>query len=211
MSKYSEFNGHQDDILGQDLMDDTVPMDQSDTPAENVGLSIKSRIYIVWDVEAMKRRVKEMEEEVSRLKNLQSELDKDFEAPSTEEEKAEIDSRSIYVGNVDYSVTPEMLQEHFKSCGTINRVTILCNKFNGSPKGYAYIEFSDPSLVANALVLNESVLVNRPLKVFAKRTNIPGVLRGGFSRGSSRSHYRGGYGRRARGGYRGRRGHYTPY
>ncbi|KAJ9089221.1 hypothetical protein DSO57_1015156 [Entomophthora muscae] len=200
MSKYEELSGLQGDLMGQDLMDDSVPMEQSDAPAEN-------------DVEAMKRRVKEMEEEVSRLKNMQNDLETDYEVTSTEE-KAEIDSRSIYVGNVDYSVKPEMLQEHFKSCGTINRVTILCNKFNGSPKGYAYIEFSDPSLVANALVLNESVLCNRPLKVFAKRTNIPGISRGGFSRGPSRSHYRGGfggYGRRARGGYRARRGHYTPY
>ncbi|KAJ9068936.1 hypothetical protein DSO57_1023574 [Entomophthora muscae] len=152
MSKYEELSGLQGDLMGQDLMDDSVPMEQSDAPAEN-------------DVEAMKRRVKEMEEEVSRLKNMQNDLEADYEVTSTEE-KAEIDSRSIYVGNVDYSVKPEMLQEHFKSCGTINRVTILCNKFNGSPKGYAYIEFSDPSLVANALVLNESVLCNRPLKVF---------------------------------------------
>ncbi len=31
----------------------------------------------------------------------------------------------MYVGNVDYSCTPEELQMHFQSCGTVNRVTIL--------------------------------------------------------------------------------------
>jgi len=31
----------------------------------------------------------------------------------------------VYVGNVDYSCTPEELQMHFQSCGTVNRVTIL--------------------------------------------------------------------------------------
>lgn len=36
---------------------------------------------------------------------------------------------------VDYSTTPEELQQHFHSCGTINRVTILCDKFTGHPKG----------------------------------------------------------------------------
>lgn len=33
--------------------------------------------------------------------------------------------RAVYVGNVDYSCTPEELQMHFQSCGTVNRVTIL--------------------------------------------------------------------------------------
>ena len=49
-----------------------------------------------------------------------------------------IDHRSIYVGNVDYSSSPEELQAHFQSCGTINRVTILCDKYTGHPKGYAH-------------------------------------------------------------------------
>ena len=35
---------------------------------------------------------------------------------------------------VDYATTPEELQLHFQSCGTVNRVTILTDK-GGSPKG----------------------------------------------------------------------------
>ncbi len=35
---------------------------------------------------------------------------------------------------VDYSCTPEEVQQHFQSCGTVNRVTILTDKF-GQPKG----------------------------------------------------------------------------
>ena len=49
--------------------------------------------------------------------------------------KNEADERSIYVGNVDYSATPEEIQAHFQSCGTINRVTILADKWTGQPKG----------------------------------------------------------------------------
>jgi polyadenylate-binding protein 2 len=30
--------------------------------------------------------------------------------------KEEVDSRSIYVGNVDYTCTPEEVQQHFKVC-----------------------------------------------------------------------------------------------
>jgi polyadenylate-binding protein 2 len=53
----------------------------------------------------------------------------------SQEEKEEQDARSCYVGNVDYLATPEELQNHFQSCGTINRVTILCDKYSGNPKG----------------------------------------------------------------------------
>jgi len=42
---------------------------------------------------------------------------------------------SIYVGQVDYSSTPEELLAHFESCGTVERVTIVCDKFTGRPKG----------------------------------------------------------------------------
>lgn len=35
---------------------------------------------------------------------------------------------------VDYHATPEEIQQHFASCGTINRVTILFDKYTG-PKG----------------------------------------------------------------------------
>lgn len=48
----------------------------------------------------------------------------------------EADGRSIYVGNVEYATTPEELQQLFQSCGTVNRVTILSDKFE-NPKGYA--------------------------------------------------------------------------
>ncbi len=47
--------------------------------------------------------------------------------------REEADNRSIYVGQVDYSCTPEELQQHFQGCGTVNRVTILTDKF-GNPK-----------------------------------------------------------------------------
>ncbi|XP_028807146.1 polyadenylate-binding protein 3 isoform X3 [Neltuma alba] len=75
---------------------------------------------------------------------------------------------------VDYACTPEEVQQHFQSCGTVNRVTILTDKF-GHPKGFAYVEFLEPEAVQEALVLNESELHGRQLKVMPKRTNVPGM------------------------------------
>ena len=70
-----------------------------------------------------------------------------------------------YVGQVDYDATPDELQSHFEACGTINRVTILCDKFSGRPKGYAYIEFADKDGAENALALDSSPFKGRNLKV----------------------------------------------
>ena len=66
---------------------------------------------------------------------------------------------------VDYACTPEEVQQHFQSCGTVNRVTILTDKF-GQPKGFAYVEFLEQEAVQEALLLNESELHGRQLKVY---------------------------------------------
>lgn len=96
---------------------------------------------------------------------------------SHELEQEEINSRSIFVGNVDYSTQPEELQNLFSECGIINRVTILVNKNTGHSKGYAYIEFADQSSVRTALSLSESFFKRRQIKVCSKRRNIPGFNR----------------------------------
>ncbi|XP_024029708.1 polyadenylate-binding protein 1 [Morus notabilis] len=133
------------------------------------------------ELEDMKKRLKEMEDEAGALREMQAKVEKEMgavqdssSATATQAEKEEVDSRSIYVGNVDYACTPEEVQQHFQSCGTVNRVTILTDKF-GQPKGFAYVEFVEIDAVQNALLLNESELHGRQLKVSAKRTNIPGM------------------------------------
>ena len=47
----------------------------------------------------------------------------------------------------------------------MNRVTILTDKF-GQPKGFAYVEFVEVDAVQNSLLLNESELHGRQLKVY---------------------------------------------
>ncbi|OJJ63319.1 hypothetical protein ASPSYDRAFT_223406 [Aspergillus sydowii CBS 593.65] len=161
------------------------------------------------EIEAMKRRVAEMESEAAKLREMQATLDQQSE--SLKEDKEDIDARSVFVGNVDYGASPEEIQAHFQSCGSINRVTILLDKYTGQPKGYAYVEFAEPSLVAQALVLNESVFRGRNLKVVPKRTNLPGMGSRGRGRGRGRGYGRGGPRGGYRGGYRGRGRGYAPY
>jgi len=167
------------------------------------------------EITAMKRRVAEMEEEAKKLREMQATLEQ--QSADLADDKESVDSRSIFVGNVDYSVSPEEIQAHFQSCGSINRVTILLDKFTGQPKGYAYVEFAEPSLVPQALILNESVLKGRSITVSPKRTNVPGMSRGRGGRGRGRGGFRGGRGgfnprgNYRGGGFRGRGRGFTPY
>lgn len=182
------------------------------------------------ELEAIKVRVKEMEEETEKLKQMQDEVDRQMnispsnnsssQQPMSLEEKQEIDTRSIYVGNVDYSTTADDLERHFHGCGSVNRVTILTDKFSGHPKGYAYVEFAEKYSVQIAVALDESSFKGRIIKVCPKRTNRPGISTTnrpppmGFGRGGFRG--RGGFGAvRGRGFSRGRGGRgrwpYSPY
>ncbi|NXK33677.1 PABP2 protein, partial [Piprites chloris] len=160
------------------------------------------------ELEAIKAKLQEIEKEDEKLKELQLEAESHLfmnsEAgmgcpwvllillstglfPKTAKEKVEADQRSIYVGNVDYGGTAEELESHFNSCGQINRVTILCDKFSGHPKGYAYIEFEEKSSVKAAVELDESTFRGRVIKVLPKRTNMPGIST--TDRGGYRGHY----------------------
>ncbi|XP_056382336.1 polyadenylate-binding protein 2-B isoform X3 [Hyla sarda] len=189
-----------------------------------------------WELEAIKARVREMEEEAVKLKELQNEVEKQMNMSPPPgnagpvimsiEEKMEADARSIYVGNVDYGATAEELEAHFHGCGSVNRVTILCDKFTGHPKGFAYIEFSDKESVRTSMALDESLFRGRQIKVVPKRTNRPGIsttdrgyprarYRARASSYSSRSRFYSGYTARPRGRvYRGRArvtSWYSPY
>lgn len=192
-------------------------------PSSNTATSENNAVMADYEgedpeLEAMKRRVREMEEEAAKLREMQAQVEREMSAAGIEGAGAgggaETDARSVYVGNVDYGATPEELQAHFQACGTINRITILCDRWTGQPKGYAYVEFADPAHVANAMALNESLFRNRLIKVVSKRTNVPGFNARGRGRGGRGGGYRGGPGGGGGRGFRGsrsRRAHFTPY
>lgn len=167
------------------------------------------------DLEKLQAEIKRMEEEAARITKETEELEKkkdtktdgSGDAAKASGEAPSQDGHSIYVGQVDYTATPEELLSHFEACGTVERVTIVCDKFSGRPKGFAYLEFSTDEAVDNACKLDGSEFKGRNLKVHPKRVNIAGFSQqpdsGGRGRGGRG--FRGGRG--YRGGYRGGRGH----
>eukprot|EP01082_Thalassiosira_pseudonana_P013598 g12315.t1 g12315 contig6:1681423-1682708(-) len=164
------------------------------------------------DLEKLQAEIKRMEEEAARIAQETEDLEKPAaaaggggEKKDGAAEKASKDGHSIYVGQVDYSTTPEELLAHFESCGTVERVTIVCDKFTGKPKGFAYLEFQNDAAVENALRLDGSTFKERQLKVTPKRVNDPNFYAqqggGGFGGRGGRGGFRGGRG--GRGGNRG--------
>ena len=167
----------------------------------------------------------EPDEEIKYLQRQLEELEKDEVSPTEKDEELNnstksyspnaaaatqpaITENSVHVGNLSESTTPEHLQHHFKSCGAVKRITILCDKWTGRSKGYAYMEFVEPSAAELALEMNESSLDGNIITVSMKRQNVPSFIlrgrgRGGPFRGRGR-----GYPPRGR-GYRGRG--FAPY
>src|SRR5687767_1250047 len=70
------------------------------------------------DLDAMKSKLAEIEEEARKLEEMQEQVD-GLAASAVDRE--EIDTRSVFVGNVDFGTKPAELQQHFEACGTVLR------------------------------------------------------------------------------------------
>ena len=139
------------------------------------------------NADEIQKRMNEMEDELNKLNQLQSSVEKKIGNVADS-----VDEHSIYIGQVDYEATIDELRAHFAPCGSIDKIAIICDH-RGNSKGYAYIAFVDKESVANALKLDDTPFKGRQLKVLPKRHNIPAaVLRGG-GRGGRGGGFRGGH------------------
>ncbi|CAI4223164.1 unnamed protein product [Auanema sp. JU1783] len=165
-------------------LDDGIKLDEDDLLNSGPETEMTEEDH---DISGLEAQLAEIEEEQKKLKQIQSDIEGQMSRSGSAqisnshvnvmspEEKAEADARSVYVGNVEYGVTAEELEGHFHGCGSVNRVTILCDKFTGHPKGFAYIEFADREGAQHALTMSDSLLKGRQIKVNLKRTNKPGI------------------------------------
>ncbi|KAL3485180.1 nuclear localization sequence binding protein [Aspergillus germanicus] len=54
-------------------------------------------------------------------------------------------SKRVFVGNLGFDATKEILEEHFSKCGTVSNVHLATFQDSGKCKGYAWVEFEDLS------------------------------------------------------------------
>ncbi|KAL6944287.1 hypothetical protein ACO0RG_001019 [Hanseniaspora osmophila] len=60
-------------------------------------------------------------------------------------------SRILFVGNLSYDVTSELLEAHFQHCGPIARVRMATFEDSGKCKGFAFVDFKTEEGATNAL------------------------------------------------------------
>jgi RNA recognition motif-containing protein len=84
----------------------------------------------------------------------------------------------LYVGNLAYAVTNEDLMELFAQAGTVEKATVVTDKFSGQSRGFGFVEMADQEGATRAIeTLNETDLKGRRIKIDQARDG--GGPRGG--------------------------------
>lgn len=97
---------------------------------------------------------------------------------------------NIFVGNLSYSTTQDDLHSAFANYGGVERVSIVTDRETGQPRGFAFVEMSEPDAAQAAIAqLNGADLNGRTLNVNEARpkpSSGGGYRSGGNDRGGSR-------------------------
>ena len=110
-------------------------------------------------------------------------------------------STKLFVGNLDFKVTENDLQDAFAAHGTVVEANLVTDRATGRPRGFAFVTMSSPEEAQKAIeAMNGKELGGRALNVNIAR---PREERsGGGGGGGGRRGYGGGGGG-GRGGYGG--------
>ncbi|XP_073306106.1 polyadenylate-binding protein 1-like isoform X2 [Primulina huaijiensis] len=107
-----------DDVYGGDVPGDAYMETDFEQSAENR----PPQLRYLCELESMKKRLQEIEEEAGALREMQAKVEKDMGAAqedpagvsAIQAEKEEVDSRSIYVGNSRWT-----MRAHLRKCSGI--------------------------------------------------------------------------------------------
>jgi RNA recognition motif-containing protein len=105
-------------------------------------------------------------------------------------------AKKLYVGNLSYDTTEEMLRTAFAEVGEVESATVITDRGSGRSKGFGFVEMTTEEAAAEAISrLNGQMLDGREMNVAEARP------RDDRPRGGGGGGYRGGGG----GGRRDRR------
>ena len=104
-------------------------------------------------------------------------------------------STKLFVGNLDFKVTENDLQDAFAAYGTVVEANLITDRVTGRPRGFAFVTMNSPEEAQKAIEgLNGKDLGGRALNVNVarEREERPGGGRGGGGGGGGRGGYGGG-------------------
>ena len=105
--------------------------------------------------------------------------------------------KKLYVGNLPYSATDQVLFDTFSQCGTVESAKIIIDRETGRSKGFGFVEMATDEEAAEAIEkFNGADYDGRAITVNEARPQAPRENRGGGGGGY-------GQGNRDRGGNRG--------
>ena len=110
--------------------------------------------------------------------------------------------KKLYVGNLPFSATDQILVDTFSQCGTVESAKIITDRDTGRSKGFGFVEMSTEAEAQDAISkFNGADYDGRTLTVNEARPMAPRESRGGGFGGGG-----GGRERRGGGGFGGGRG-----
>ncbi|HWV99792.1 MAG TPA: RNA-binding protein [Candidatus Acidoferrum sp.] len=99
-------------------------------------------------------------------------------------------SSKLFVGNLDFKVTENDLQDAFAAHGSVVETNLMMDRATGRPRGFAFITMSSPEEAQKAIdALNGKEMGGRTLTVNLAR---PREERSGGGGGGGRGGYGGG-------------------
>ncbi len=106
--------------------------------------------------------------------------------------------KKLYVGNLPFSATDQILSDTFAQCGTVESARIIIDRDTGRSKGFGFVEMSTEAEAADAISkFNGADYEGRAMTVNEAKPMVPRDGRGGMG-GGSRD---GGHGRSGRSRY----------
>ena len=91
--------------------------------------------------------------------------------------------KSIFIGNLSFSVTEAALRLLFEAYGSVASVNIVTDRDSGQPRGFGFVEMTTDAEAAKAINgLNGKVLEGRTLNVNEARPKAERPAGGGYGR-----------------------------
>ena len=107
-------------------------------------------------------------------------------------------SSRLYVGNLPYHATEDLITQHFSASGEVKAVNLMIDRMSGQSRGFCFVEMATADAAQKAIAdLNGKDFAGRSLRVDVAEERRPG---GGSPRGG------GGFGGGGGGGGGGRSG-----
>jgi cold-inducible RNA-binding protein len=109
----------------------------------------------------------------------------------------------LYVGNLSFDTTEDLIQDAFAACGSVAEVKLMIDRETGRSRGFAFVTMGSDAEAQKAISeMNGKLVDGRPLRVDEAQERSPRGGGGGrgFGGGGGGGGYGGGGGRGGRGG-----------